>query len=147
MTTAVLSRSTIAPSYWPVAPISASRDFVVAPSPEFTALIREIAKLESLPANWDLEGGLPVSREAARASLPVLQLGAEFGIIAHVMPLCDGALLAEWHHGDRLLQIEWSPDGAGEYDYAERHELRDEGPLPQDARSLFLYLLGERRAG
>lgn len=146
MSTACLIRRTIEPSYRPTAPISTSRDFVTSPSPEFTALIREVAKLTNLPVNWDLEGGLPVSQDAALSSLPVLRLGAELGVIAHVMPLSDGALLAEWHYGDRLLQIEWSPAGAGEYDYAELHELRDEGPLPHDPRGLFLYLLGGRRA-
>ncbi len=145
MSTEVLSHSMIKPRYWPAPPMATSREFVASPSPEYRAIIAEVAKLQTLPENWDSSGGLPVSKAAARASFDVLREGADRGAIAHVMPLSDGSMLAEWHFECRLLQIEWAPDGSAEYNIAMNFELLSEGPLPSDARGLFSFLLGDLR--
>jgi hypothetical protein len=145
MSTAVLSRSTIESNYRPIPTISTGRDFIASPSPELAALSRELAKLMALPTNWDRKGGVPVSHDAAFASLPVLQTGLDFGVIAHVMPLGDGSVLAEWQRDDRLLQIEWAADGSAEHNIAVDFELVSEGPLPSDVPGLFAFLLGVLR--
>ncbi len=145
MTTAVLSETAITTSDPPQQTLSTNRDLVFSPSPEFAALVREVSKLTALEYNWDFDGGVGVAHAAAQASFEALRIGVEFGLHAHVMPLGDGSLLAEWHHGDRLLQIEWSEAGVGEFNVAVSHELQIEGPLPRDASVLFMSLLERSR--
>jgi hypothetical protein len=94
-----------------------------------------------LPIGWDEHGGLPVSQEAADASIRWVVFGIDLGLKAVVMPLGDGRLLAEWRYRERLLQIEWSSSGAGEYVVSARHEMIAEGALPFDPQPLFRFFL------
>lgn len=121
--------------------VSLNRDIISSPSMALKAMIDEVLEFTRFEQNRDREDGVPVSMDAAKASLRTLSAAVSYGLTPLVMPLGDGGLIAEWKHGNRLLQIEWSETGSSEYNLANNGVVESEGSLPPAPGELFFRLV------
>lgn len=73
---------------------------------------RKLEELRSLRANADNDEVQAVSQQATYAMYNVLtQLGDRRSVFPHLTPTGDGGVLAEWHAGNRRIEIESSDEG------------------------------------
>jgi hypothetical protein len=88
----------------------------------------KLEDIQSLPHNWDLEGGAAIDEEIVRLAgellLPLHRLNPPMPRIA---PILGGGIQFEWRRGDKELEIEITPDGRVEY-------LAIEGDVSQEDR-------------
>lgn len=84
-------------------------------SPLDQAAVRDvderIAALEGLPPNWDSYEALPIEhRLIERVRTFLMSLVAGGVPLPGVVPTSAGAVVLEWHLGQRFLKIELDPD-------------------------------------
>lgn len=78
-----------------------------ADRPWFRPLIVSLAELLALGPNWNGYNEAPVDPENAVKILTVLDASGFEGPSPAVVPLHDGSVQAEWHWGDRHLEVEF----------------------------------------
>ncbi len=79
-------------------------------------VLKEIGEYQSLPADWDAEGALPISQESARLAAWLVQmvaLSAKYQGISWQPPIvgpnADGGMNLEWEGDGRQLFVMITP--------------------------------------
>ncbi len=77
--------------------------------PEFvSALEKELTRLSLLPRNWDSYGAPPIDPDIIGAALNFIKALPENLVYRpRVVPMSTGNLQFEWHHGSKILELEF----------------------------------------
>jgi hypothetical protein len=88
--------------------------------------VAELQRLASLPNDWDRYGAPPIDPAIIVAAVKVVRsLPDHIAYRPRVVPMSPGNLQFEWHHGTKVLELEfetpetirflqWDPDAAVE---------------------------------
>jgi len=107
--------------------------------PWLTAAIDEVAKLTSLPKNWDSYGGKPAGAFRASRSLAMINsLVKENTPKPIIIPTNSGAIQFEWHENGIDLEVEFKSLGIAEvyYEKIDNPDSLWEGEMKFDFRRL-----------
>jgi hypothetical protein len=76
---------------------------------EFKKFIKEeLQRLSLLPQNWDCYGAPPINRNILDAAAKFVNaLPENIAYRPRVVPMSPGNLQFEWHHGKKILEIEF----------------------------------------
>ncbi len=68
----------------------------------------ELNRLANLPPNWDQYGAPPIDPQIIAAAMTFVKALPENLVYRpHVVPMSPGNLQLEWHHGTKVLELEF----------------------------------------
>ena len=103
-------------------------------------LSKALVELAKLPKNWDSYGAPQISRDAIDSAHEALfELLATGATMPHLVPTPRGGVQAEWHAGDKSLEIEFiSPIQMDFYYEDEGQGIVEEQTLSFDLSPLYM---------